>query len=134
MECGSQCSCRNCGNGKKISVNIKSLEQNPQKRKRNRTTPTKLKKVRSAEYLAYINIPVNQKVWTISEQCLLLTIASFLSSTLVSPSIENAFKLYNSIACSNVCEEAKLPIRVKTYAQIAAKLKQLEDKRDVFFA
>ena len=75
--------------------------------------------------------PHNQKLWTVYEQCLLMTIASFSASTLVSPSVDNVMRLFNHIANSSICKESKFPIRAKNNLQIAEKLQQLEKKKNV---
>ena len=87
-------------------------------------------RVRSADYLASINVQPSQKLWTVYEQCLLMTIASFLTSTLVSPSADNVVHLFNQVANSSICKESKFPIRAKNNLQIAGKLQQLEKKKE----
>lgn len=128
MQCGEKCTCRNCDNGGKRRESNGSATGVGQKRKR--TNPCQYKKVRSADYLASLNVPLNQKLWTVFEQCLLVTIASFLSSTLVSPSLNNVSELYNNVASSKACHEPKLPIRPKT-SQKNCKTKAVRGKKTI---
>lgn len=126
--CGTACVCKNCGNpnGKN-----KKIVASPIGRKRKRESRSPYERVRSADYLASVNVQPSQKVWTVYEQCLLMTVASFLTSTLVSPSADNVVYLFNQVANSSICKESKFPIRAKNNLQIAGKLQQLEKKRDV---
>ena len=78
--CNIACACKNCGNPN--GENKKSVI-NPVKRKRKRESASPYKRVRSADYLTSVNVEPNQKLWTVYEQCLLMTVASFLASTLV---------------------------------------------------
>ena len=126
--CGTACVCKNCGNPK--GKNEKNLAS-PAGRKRKRESRSPYKRVRSADYLASVNVQPSQKLWTVYEQCLLMSIASFLTSTLVSPSFDNVVQLFNQVANSSICKESKFPIRAKTNLQIVGKLQQLEKKRNV---
>lgn len=132
QQCGITCSCRNCANPYGAQKHEESVYKVGKKRQR--INPSPYKRARSADYLASLNVPLDPKVWTVYEQCLLMTIASFLASTLASPSIENVTHLYNHVANSNACEEAKFPIRTKSCGQIAGKLKQLQEKRGLLNA
>lgn len=107
---------------------IKKSVISPVKRKRKRQSASPYKRVRSADYLTSVNVEPNQKLWAVYEQCLLKTVASFLASTLVSPSVDNVVHLFNHIASSSICKESKFPIRAKNNLQIAGKLRQLEKK------
>ena len=115
----------NCGNpnGKN-----KKIVASPVGRKRKRESRSPYERVRSADYLASVNLQPSQKVWTVYEQCLLMTIASFLTSTLVSPSADNVVYLFNQVANSSICKESKFSIRAKNNLQIAGKLQKLEKK------
>lgn len=126
--CNIACACKNCGNPN--GENKKSVIS-PVKRKRKRESASPYKRVRSADYLTSVNVEPNQKLWTVYEQCLLMTVASFLASTLVSPSVDNVVHLFNHIANSSICKESKFPIRAKNNLQIAGKLRQLEKKKNV---
>ena len=57
-----------------------------------------------------------------------MSIASFLTSTLVSPSVDNVVQLFNQVANSSICKESKFPIRAKNNLQIVGKLQQLGKK------
>ena len=117
--------CKNCGNPK--GKNEKN-EASPVGRKRKRESRSPYKRVRSADYLASVKVEPSQKLWTVYEQCLLMSIASFLTSTLVSPSVDNVVLLFNQVANSSICNESKFPIRAKSNLQIVGKLQQLEKK------
>lgn len=120
--------CKNCGNPKGKN---KKVVASPVGRKRKRESRSPYQRVRSAEYLASVNVQPSQKLWSVYEQCLLMTIVSFLTSTLVSPSADNVVRLFNQVANSSICKESKFPIRAKNTLQIAGKLQQLEQKRNV---
>ena len=120
--------CKHCGNP---NGENKQSVVSPVRRKRKRESASPYKRVRSAEYLAAINVEPNQKLWTVYEQCLLMTIASFLTFTLVSLSVDNIVRLFNQVANSSICKESKFPIRAENNLQIAGKLQQLETKKNV---
>lgn len=120
--------CKNCGNPKGKN---KKVVASPVGRKRKRESRSPYQRVRSTEYLASVNVQPSQKLWSVYEQCLLMTIVSFLTSTLVSPSADNVVRLFNQVANSSICKESKFPIRAKNTLQIAGKLQQLEQKRNV---
>lgn len=126
--CGIACVCKNCGNPKGKN---KKVVASPVGRKRKRESRSPYQRVCSAEYLASVNVQPSQKLWSVYEQCLLMTIVSFLTSTLVSPSADNVVRLFNQVANSSICKESKFPIRAKNTLQIAGKLQQLEQKRNV---
>lgn len=120
--------CKNCGNPKGKN---KKVVASPVGRKRKRESRSPYQRVRSAEYLASVNVQPSEKLWSVYEQCPLMTIVSFLTSTLVSPSADNVVRLFNQVANSSICKESKFPIRAKNTLQITGKLQQLEQKRNV---
>lgn len=120
--------CKNCGNPKGKN---KKVVASPVGRKRKRESRSPYQRVRSAEYLASVNVQPSEKLWSVYEQCPLMTIVSFLTSALVSPSADNVVRLFNQVANSSICKESKFPIRAKNTLQIAGKLQQLEQKRNV---
>lgn len=125
--CGTACVCKNCGNP---NGQNEKLVVSPVGRKRKRESRSPYERVRSADYLASINVEPSRKLWTVYEQCLLMTIASFLTSTLVSPSADNVVHLFNQVANSSICKNSKFPIRTTNNLQVAGKLQHLE-KRNV---
>lgn len=117
--------CKNCGNPNEKN---KKIVATPVGWKRKRESRSPYKRVRSADYLASINVQPSQKLLTVYEQCLLMITASFFNSILVSPSADNMVHLFNQVANSSICKESKFPIRAKNYLQIAGKLQKLEKK------
>ena len=60
--CGTACVCKNCGNPNGYNKNIVA---SPVGRKRKRESGSPYKRVRSANYLASVNVQPSQKLWTV---------------------------------------------------------------------
>ena len=63
--CGTACVCKNCGNPNGKNEKIVAI---PVGRKRKRESRSPYKRVRSADFLASVNVQPSQKLWTAYEQ------------------------------------------------------------------
>jgi hypothetical protein len=125
--------CANCDNGDDTGKKgtIYSVSPSP-KRKRLNLSPYKKKK--SADFLAEHGTHPKDGPWTMHETCLLYCILSLINGTSVSPSLENITLLYNNVIESKdrgLDKECSYFIRIKTKAQMSAKLRNLDDKGEI---
>lgn len=125
--CSRKCRCFNCNNdfGKKDCLT-------PVKRRAKKITsssPT-TKRKRGYDYLNEAGFEVERGSWTMLETCILHTTESFISSTCISPTTENIYKLYNYVIKHLKSDELKSSANEKTINQIRAKLKYKRSRQE----
>ena len=125
--CNKKCRCFNCGNGfgKKDCLT-------PVKRRAKKITSSlpSAKRKRGYDYLNEAGFEVKQGSWTTLETCILHTTESFISSTCISPTTENIFKLYNYVIRQINTDEQKHSANKKAINQIRAKLQCKKNKQE----
>lgn len=131
--CGESCRCKNCKNIFGENDKTHSLPSSPVV-KRKRSNPSPYKKIRSADFLIEHKCSLSSSVWSEYETCLLIATVNIIVSSLVPLSVNSTTTLYNHVVQSRLCEEKKLPIRIKKKTQIGAKLRQLEEKQNIVLA
>ena len=122
--CSIHCSCFNCENRYGIRVTHRTDDSNSQRKKRITSTPTSLKRRRTAAILEEEGSDLQPGPWTLEESCLLDSVESFILNTCVIPSYRNSSILYNFVIKSlrGNTGNIQLTATSKTEGQIQGKL------------
>ena len=89
--CSIHCSCFNCENRYGIRVTHRTDDSNSQRKKRITSTPTSLKRRRTAAILEEEGSDLHPGPWTLEESCLLDSVESFILNMCVIPSYRNSW-------------------------------------------
>ena len=122
--CSIHCSRFNCENRYGIRVTHRTDDSNSQRKKRITSTPTSLKRRRTAAILEEEGSDLQPGPWTLEESCLLDSVESFILNTCVIPSYRNSSILYNFVIKSLRGNTGNIQFTAtsKTEGQIQGKL------------
>ena len=114
--CSIHCSCFNCENRYGIRVTHRTDDSNSQRKKRITSTPTSLKRRRTAAILEEEGSDLHPGPWTLEESCLLDSVESFILNMCVIPSYRNSSILYNFVIKSLRANNIQFTATSKTEA------------------
>ena len=126
--CTELCSCFNCGNIVRARVNSVTPKP-PRKRTREQVSPYKRK--RGQEFMESEKVSVDFGPWRILETLCLIVCRDALINNSIDTTSTNLKVLYNYVAQSESVKVMSLAMAAKSTAQVAAKMKHLNEHHPV---